>query len=248
MPKNRGRKKKAKRPPRIPRSLVPTTAAQVNLDEPITPDRLLTAMTGAAEAHMRASRLPGEQWAFALSMSTLVAAKVLVTSPAYRKFQPEVAATLDVYSDEVAMRDIEVITGAYRPVGWQRYGERFTLHLVRDRALTDRWCPADVKLEGPSPFPTNWSKDLPSLIEQAAMAITGTLGAFREAAAARGTEEQQTHLLIAEAVAILAAAKLHLALWGNDQTAAALEYLAAQQAAQLWSQLPPELLTSEGQS
>jgi hypothetical protein len=73
---------------------------------------------------------------------------------------------------------------------------------------------------------------LPELADAVTWEIIGDLAAIRGALSARGTPEQQTSYLIAETIALVAAAKLHLAIWGNGKLSAGFETLADRVAAQ----------------
>jgi hypothetical protein len=57
---------------------------------------------------------------------------------------------------------------------------------------------------------------------------------------AGGTDRQQQHYVIGETVALMAIAKLHLAIWGNAKMSAGFEFLADELAVQAHDQFSSE--------
>jgi hypothetical protein len=90
------------------------------------------------------------------------------------------------------------------------------------------WCRTKIHPDEPSPFDKSEGETLSStrpLADSITNQILDNLKAFwRE-----GTPtEMRTNILISQVVALAAASKLFLAMWGNGNKAAALEYLASQ--------------------
>jgi hypothetical protein len=171
----------------------------------------------------------------AMTMGTLTAAKLLLRlqRAGGDDFQPAVWEQLEQGSDDLASRHFEVITAGYEGVpGIRLKGEREYLHLVRNRKGV-RWCRTTIQDDEPSPFTEEvMTADVPPLADAIMWRIVEDLSQIRAALKAHGTGEQQTFHLIAETIALVAAAKLHLALWGNGKLSAAFETLADRAAAQ----------------
>jgi hypothetical protein len=171
----------------------------------------------------------------AMTMGTLTAAKLLLRlqRAGGDDFQPAVWEQLEQGSDDLASRHFEVITAGYEGVpGIRLKGEREYLHLVRNRTGV-RWCRTTIQDDEPSPFTEEvMTADVPPLADAIMWRIVEDLSQIRAALKAHGTGEQQTFHLIGETIALVAAAKLHLALWGNGKLSAAFEKLADRAAAQ----------------
>ncbi len=176
----------------------------------------------------------------AMTMGTLTSAKLLLRVQRSNgdDFQPAVWERLEQRSDDLASEHYDELTAGYEGVTSSRLkGECEYLHLVRTRTGV-RWCATTIDDDEPSPFPEGLlTSKFPQLADAITWKIIGDLASVREALTTRGTPQQRTSYLIAETIALAAAAKLHLAIWGNGKLSAAFETLADRVAASQEQQL-----------
>jgi hypothetical protein len=109
---------------------------------------------------------------------------------------------------------------------------------------TGSWCPTTIDPEDPSPFPHSFVLDgVPKLANDVMWRIMRDLARVRATVFAGGADRHQQHYVIGETVALMAVAKLHLAIWGNGKMSAGFESLADQLTEQahdqFWSERDP---------
>lgn len=171
----------------------------------------------------------------AMTIGTLTTAKLLLRVQRTNDddFRPAVWEQLEQRSDDLASRYFKELTAGYEGVpGIQLKGECEYLHLFRNRTGV-RWCRTTIQDNEPSPFPDEMLRSkLPVLADAVTWKIVEDLARIRHALSARGNTQQQTSFLIGETIALVASAKLHLAMWGNGKLSAAFEEMADRVAAQ----------------
>lgn len=215
--------KKGKKRPTKPRR-------RSSIDLNMTDEDVLGVILKAARSTLAGERglSPAIRLA-AMTMGTLTAAKLLlrVQRADGDDFGPVVWEQLEQRSDDLASRHFKVITAGYEGVpGIQLKGEREYLHLVRNRTGV-RWCPTTIEYCERSPFTEEMiTREVPLLADTITWRIVEDLAQLRAILGARGSDEQHRSYLIAETIALVATAKLHLALWGNGKLSAAFEALA----------------------
>jgi hypothetical protein len=163
-------------------------------------------------------------------MASLTAAKFLLRlqsdgQPTYAG-DPQVWERIEQMSDDLAGEEFETFLSEFKGaaiLGLRLKGERRYLHLVRNRS-DFRWCPTSISGDDPSPLDPEWMQTVPPLADDLTFKLIETLATLRSSLP--GESIAQTFHTISETVALVALAKVHLAAWGNDKRAAALETIA----------------------
>lgn len=117
-------------------------------------------------------------------------------------------------SDDLAADHFQHIAGDFSSAGIpgiRLKGERAYLHLVKNRKRF-QWCPAQIKDDEASPFPPGTMHEaVPEVGDAVTFAIIGSLAKIRQSLP-KDANSQLNHTL-AETVAVVAAAKVHLAVF-----------------------------------
>lgn len=165
-----------------------------------------------------------------LTMGTLTAVKLLLRlqNKGGTSFtgNAEVWERVEQMSDDLAHTHFgeafQEYYGADIP-GIRLRAERDYLHVVRNRH-TFQWCPTSIDDNEASPIALETLEGVHDPATDAMFAIVEAVGKLRDAVPDR--DEQQKFHMLTEWVALVTAAKMYLAVWGNGKTAAAYERLA----------------------
>lgn len=206
-----------------------TRARSSTLVRPADADYILERITSFWSS---ARGVRGMAVAAGVAIGTLQAAKLLLrlsTSGGRLEFEgdPQVLDQLEHHSDQLADRYFEavvrMIPGAAEVLPSIRLpSERSYLRLVKDR--TDyRWSREWIEDDEPLPIDTAHLDGAQPIADRIADQVIELLGRRRELVKDR---EQMTFEAIGQFVAMMAAAKLVLAMWGNGKVAASFERLA----------------------
>jgi hypothetical protein len=198
----------------------------VNMD--IGPDEIFQTIVMAADSVLTRSKIAPLSNLAARTIGSLTVAKLLLRlggEPARG-----VMDSLEEFSDALASRFFtEMIAGGGESLevpGGPPVYPRLVTNLAN---RTGNWCPATIDPEEPSPFPPSFALDgVPKLGHDVTWRIVRDLARVRATIHAGGTARQQQHYVIGETVALMAVAKLHLAIWGNGKMSAGFEFLADQ--------------------
>lgn len=199
-----------------------------------TPEDFLMVILEAGRKAFKGKRLDGPFAAAAQTMGTLTASKLLLRLQ-YKgglEFTGEAHAweLMEQLSDDLAASYYDILVGDLEGVGsiegLRLKGERPGLHLVKNRK-TFYWCPTTIADTDESPIPPDWNlRELNVHADRIEGRIIRDLGKVRGVFSTAESNEQVVGFLIAETVALVAAAKLVLSVWGNGKLAAAFEHLA----------------------
>jgi hypothetical protein len=196
--------------------------------KPPMADEMLDIILDASIRALSKEVLPPLQFKMARTLGTLTASKLLFrlhNDGADTFFGPPIVwEHIEQVSDQLA------VANAYRlgtpdtkvVPGLRQLGPGTFLSLVRTRT-TFRWCPVTVNLDGPPPVGPELVMGALPFASKVWWAIYESVGRRR---VLRPSYEDRMNTYISELAAAGAAAKLFLALWGNGEAAAFLEWLA----------------------
>jgi hypothetical protein len=198
-----------------------------------TPEGFLVVILEAGRKALKGKSLELPLAAAAQTMGTLTASKLLLRlqNKGGLEFLGEAQAweLMEQLSDDLAATYYDTLVGDFEGVdgivGLRLKGERPGLRLVKNRKAF-HWCPTTIDGSEPTPFPPGWLERLHPHADRIMGRIIRDLAKVRTSFSAAKSKEHAIGFVVAETVALVAAAKLVLSVWGNGKLAAAFEHLA----------------------
>jgi len=199
---------------------------------PRTADDFLGVIFATGRKALTRKRLERPLALAAFTMGTLTATKLLLRLQNNGGLEflgdPHAWERIEQFSDDLVPEYYDSLAndlgGLDDVLDARRRTERPYLHLVRSRK-TFHWCPTAIRPTDTTPIPPAWLEVLPLHAVNIENRIVQALAAFRRSPAMEPATTSAAYV-IAETIALVAAAKLVLSPWGNGDIAAAFELLA----------------------